>query len=89
MRLALPVLHGTGEIIPRLPNFLAGLGVATASTVICGAEVKAGSPGSLLRGYRLEPVDVMRFFRRPASIDKGPRAGLFSGSRTQIARTGL
>jgi DNA-binding transcriptional LysR family regulator len=37
-------------------SVMAGLGIAMASTVMCGAEVKAGLLVPLLRAYRLEPV---------------------------------
>jgi DNA-binding transcriptional LysR family regulator len=41
---------------------IAGLGIAMASTVMCGAEVKAGSLVPLLRAYKLTPVDVHAVF---------------------------
>ncbi len=43
-------------------SVMAGLGIAMASTVMCGAEVKAGLLVPLLRGYRLEPVEVHAVF---------------------------
>jgi DNA-binding transcriptional LysR family regulator len=36
--------------------------LAMASTVMCGPEVKAGALVPLLRGYKLEPVDVHAVF---------------------------
>jgi DNA-binding transcriptional LysR family regulator len=41
---------------------IAGLGIAMASTVMFAAEVKAGALVPLLRGYKLEPVDVHAVF---------------------------
>jgi DNA-binding transcriptional LysR family regulator len=43
-------------------SVMAGLGIAMASTVMCGAEVKAGQLVPLLRGYKLEPVEVHAVF---------------------------
>jgi DNA-binding transcriptional LysR family regulator len=43
-------------------SVLAGLGIAMASTVMCDAEVKAGTLIQLLRSYRLEPVEVHAVF---------------------------
>jgi DNA-binding transcriptional LysR family regulator len=43
-------------------SVMAGLGIAMASTVMCGAEVKAGLLVPLLRGYKLEPVEVHAVF---------------------------
>lgn len=43
-------------------SVMAGLGVAIASTVMCGPEVKAGALVPLLRSYKLEPVDVHAVF---------------------------
>jgi DNA-binding transcriptional LysR family regulator len=43
-------------------SVMAGLGIAMASTVMCAAEVKAGALVQLLRGYKLEPVDVHAVF---------------------------
>jgi DNA-binding transcriptional LysR family regulator len=43
-------------------SVMAGLGIAMASTVMCGAEVEAGLLVPLLRGYRLEPVEVHAVF---------------------------
>ena len=43
-------------------SVMAGLGIAMASTVMCGAEVKAGLLVPLLRSYRLEPVEVHAVF---------------------------
>jgi DNA-binding transcriptional LysR family regulator len=43
-------------------SVLAGLGIAMASTVMLAAEVKAGALVPLLRGYKLEPVDVHAVF---------------------------
>ncbi len=43
-------------------SVMAGLGIAIASTVMCGAEVKAGALVPLLRSYKLEPVDVHAVF---------------------------
>jgi DNA-binding transcriptional LysR family regulator len=51
-------------------SVMAGLGIAMASTVMAGPEVKAGSLIPLLRGYRLEPVGVHAIFpagRRPSA----------------------
>jgi DNA-binding transcriptional LysR family regulator len=48
-------------------SVMAGLGVAIASPVMCGAEVKAGLLVPLLRAYKLKPVEVHAVF--PA----GPR----------------
>jgi len=39
-----------------------GLGIAMASTVLAGAEVKSGALVQLLRGYKLPPVDVHAVF---------------------------
>jgi DNA-binding transcriptional LysR family regulator len=43
-------------------SVMAGLGIAMASTVMSGAEVKAGLLVPLLRGYKLEPVEVHAVF---------------------------
>jgi DNA-binding transcriptional LysR family regulator len=43
-------------------SVMAGLGIAMASTVMAGAEVKAGSLVPLLRRYKLSPVDVHAVF---------------------------
>jgi DNA-binding transcriptional LysR family regulator len=43
-------------------SVMAGLGIAMASTVMCGAEVKAGSLVPLLRAYKLAPVEVHAVF---------------------------
>src|SRR6202034_4749908 len=43
-------------------SLMAGLGIAMASTVMCAAEIKAGTLIPLLRGYKLEPVDVHAVF---------------------------
>jgi DNA-binding transcriptional LysR family regulator len=43
-------------------SVMAGLGVAMVSTVMAGAEVKAGALVPLLRGYKLSPVDVHAVF---------------------------
>jgi DNA-binding transcriptional LysR family regulator len=43
-------------------SVMAGLGIALASTVMCGAEIKAGALVPLLRGYKLAPVDVHAVF---------------------------
>jgi DNA-binding transcriptional LysR family regulator len=43
-------------------SLMAGLGIAMASTVMCAAEVKAGTLVPLLRAYKLEPVDVHAVF---------------------------
>jgi DNA-binding transcriptional LysR family regulator len=51
-------------------SVMAGLGIAMASTVMAGPEVKAGSLVPLLRGYRIEPVEVHAIFpggRRPSA----------------------
>jgi DNA-binding transcriptional LysR family regulator len=51
-------------------SVMAGLGIALASTVMAGPEVKAGSLVPLLRSYRIEPVDVHAIFpggRRPSA----------------------
>lgn len=45
-----------------LASAIAGLGIAMASTVMCGAEVKAGLLVPLLRRYKLEPVEVHAVF---------------------------
>jgi DNA-binding transcriptional LysR family regulator len=45
-----------------LASVLAGLGIARASTVLAGGEIKAGLLVSLLRGYSLPPVDVHAVF---------------------------
>src|ERR1700692_868634 len=37
-------------------SLMAGLGIAMASTVMCAAEIKAGTRVAPLRGYKLEPV---------------------------------
>ncbi len=43
-------------------SLMAGLGIAMASTVMCGPEVKAGLLVRLLRNYRLAPVEVHAVF---------------------------
>jgi DNA-binding transcriptional LysR family regulator len=43
-------------------SVLAGLGIAIASTVMAGPEVKAGTLVQLLRGYKLPSVDVHAVF---------------------------
>lgn len=43
-------------------SVMAGLGIALASTVMCAAELKAGSLVRLLRDYRLDPVPVHAVF---------------------------
>lgn len=43
-------------------SVMAGLGIAIASTVMCGAEVTAGQLVPLLRAYKLEPVEVHAVF---------------------------
>jgi DNA-binding transcriptional LysR family regulator len=43
-------------------SVMAGLGIAMASTVMCGPEVKAGALVPLLRGYKLKPVEVHAVF---------------------------
>ena len=43
-------------------SVMAGLGIAMVSTVMAGAEVKAGALAPLLRGYKLSPVDVDAVF---------------------------
>jgi DNA-binding transcriptional LysR family regulator len=43
-------------------SLMAGLGIAIASTVMCAAEVKAGTLVPLLRSYKLEPVEVHAVF---------------------------
>jgi DNA-binding transcriptional LysR family regulator len=45
-----------------LASVLAGLGIAQASTVMAGAEIKAGALVPLLRGYKLASVDVHAVF---------------------------
>ena len=49
---------------------MAGLGIAMASTVMAGPEVKAGSLVPLLRSYQLKPVEVHAIFpggRQPSA----------------------
>ena len=41
---------------------LAGLGIAIVSTVMAGAELKAGALVPLLPGYRLPPIDIHAVF---------------------------
>ena len=41
---------------------MAGLGIAMASRVMCGPELKSGALKRLLPGYRLEPVEVHAVF---------------------------
>ncbi len=48
-------------------SVMAGLGIAMASTVMAGPEVKEGSLAPLLRSYKLSPVDVH------AVLPGGPR----------------
>ena len=48
-------------------SVMAGLGIATASTALCAAEVQAGTLQRLLRNYALEPVEVH------AVVPGGPR----------------
>ena len=43
-------------------SLMAGLGIGMASTVLCAAEVKAGTLVPLLRSYKLEPVAVHAVF---------------------------
>jgi DNA-binding transcriptional LysR family regulator len=43
-------------------SLMAGLGIAMASTVMCAAEIKAGTLVPLLRAYKLEPVEVHAVF---------------------------
>ena len=43
-------------------SLMAGLGIGMASTVMCAAEVKAGTLVPLLRAYKLEPVEVHAVF---------------------------
>jgi DNA-binding transcriptional LysR family regulator len=43
-------------------SVMAGLGIAMVSTVMAGAEVRAGTLVPLLRGYKLTPVDVHAVF---------------------------
>ena len=43
-------------------SVVAGLGIAMVSTVMAGAEVKAGTLVQVLRGYKLPPVDVHAVF---------------------------
>ena len=43
-------------------SVMAGLGIAMASTVMCGPEVKAGLLVPLLRDYKLDPVEVHAVF---------------------------
>jgi len=43
-------------------SVMAGLGIAMVTTVMAGAEVKAGALVPLLRGYQLSPVDVHAVF---------------------------
>jgi DNA-binding transcriptional LysR family regulator len=51
-------------------SLMAGLGIAMASSVMVGPEVKAGTLVQLLRGYQLPSVDVHALFpsgRRPSA----------------------
>jgi DNA-binding transcriptional LysR family regulator len=41
---------------------LAGLGIGMASTVMVGAEIKSGALVEVLRGYRMDPVEVHALF---------------------------
>jgi DNA-binding transcriptional LysR family regulator len=43
-------------------SVMAGLGIAMASPVMCGPEVKAGALVPLLRSYKLKPVEVHAVF---------------------------
>ncbi len=43
-------------------SVMAGLGIAMASTVMCGAEIRAGLLVPLLSAYKIEPVDVQAVF---------------------------
>jgi DNA-binding transcriptional LysR family regulator len=43
-------------------SVMAGLGIATASTVMCAGEIKSGALVALLPNYRLEPVEVHAVF---------------------------
>jgi DNA-binding transcriptional LysR family regulator len=43
-------------------SLMAGLGISMASTVMCEAEIKAGTLVPLLRNYKLDPVDVHAIF---------------------------
>jgi DNA-binding transcriptional LysR family regulator len=48
-------------------SVMAGLGIAQASSAMCGAELRSGALVALLPGYDLEPVDVH------AVLPGGPR----------------
>jgi len=68
-------------------SVMAGLGIAMPTTVMCAAEVKAGSLVPLLRAYKLEPMDVHAVFPGGPRPSTKVRALVdFFGSRTQIAR---
>jgi DNA-binding transcriptional LysR family regulator len=43
-------------------SLMAGLGISMASTVMCEAEIKAGTLVPLLRNYTLDPADVHAVF---------------------------
>lgn len=43
-------------------SVMAGLGIVLASSVMCDAEIKAGTLVRLLRSYKLEPVEVHAVF---------------------------
>jgi DNA-binding transcriptional LysR family regulator len=43
-------------------SLMAGLGISMASTVMCQAEIKAGTLVPLLRQYKIDPVDVHAIF---------------------------
>jgi DNA-binding transcriptional LysR family regulator len=45
-----------------LASLLAGLGIARASTVMAGDDIKAGLSVSVLRGYKLPPVTAHAVF---------------------------
>lgn len=57
----------TNSASGALAGLVAGLGVAMASSAMCGVELKSGALVRLLRSYTLDPVDVHAVF--PA----GPR----------------
>jgi DNA-binding transcriptional LysR family regulator len=43
-------------------SLMAGLSICMASTIMCEAEIKAGTLVPLLRNYTLDPVDVHAVF---------------------------
>ena len=68
-------------------SVMAGLGIAMASTVMAGRRSEGGPAGAAAARLQARTGGRARgVSRRPAPVDKGPRAGRFSGAGTQIGR---